>query len=199
MEIKKIVITGGPCGGKSSAFKWIKDAFENKGYTVLFIPETATEFITGGVAPWTCGTNLDYQKCQMELQITKERLFLRAAQSMKKDKILIVCDRGALDNKVYMNNHEFNEVLDFLNLDEYELIHNYDAIYHLVSAAKGAEAFYTIDNNTARTETIEEAALMDDKFINAWSKHPHLTIIDNSTDFENKMKRLIDAISNFIV
>ena len=72
MDITKIVITGGPCGGKSTAMAKIQNAFSEKGYTVLFVPETATEFITGGVAPWTCGTNAEYQKCQMLLQLEKE-------------------------------------------------------------------------------------------------------------------------------
>ena len=59
MEISKIVITGGPCAGKSTAMSWIQNAFTQLGYTVLFVPETATELITGGVAPWTCGTNAE--------------------------------------------------------------------------------------------------------------------------------------------
>lgn len=90
MNIIKIVITGGPCAGKSEAMPLIKHEFTKKGYTVLFIPETATELITGGVAPWTCGTNLDYQLVQVELQLEKERLFIQAAKTMKQDKFLIV-------------------------------------------------------------------------------------------------------------
>ncbi len=31
---------------------WIQSNFTKLGYTVLFVPETATELITGGVAPW---------------------------------------------------------------------------------------------------------------------------------------------------
>lgn len=51
MKISKIVITGGPCGGKSTALGRIKDRFTAKGYRVLFVSETATELISGGVAP----------------------------------------------------------------------------------------------------------------------------------------------------
>ena len=36
---------------------------------------------------------------------------------------------------------------------------------------------------------------MDDGFIEAWAAHHHLRIIDNSTDFEGKMNRLIREIS----
>ena len=51
MEITKIVLTGGPCAGKTTAMSRIQTHFTKMGYTVLFIPETATELITGGVAP----------------------------------------------------------------------------------------------------------------------------------------------------
>ena len=75
MKISKIVITGGPCAGKTTAMSWIQNVFSQMGYTVLFVPETATELISGGVAPWTCRTNADFQKCQFRLQLEKESVF----------------------------------------------------------------------------------------------------------------------------
>ncbi|MBE6683312.1 MAG: hypothetical protein E7595_04055 [Ruminococcaceae bacterium] len=198
MQITKIVITGGPCAGKSTAMSWIQNAFTQIGYTVLFVPETATELITGGVAPWTCGTNAEYQKCQMRLQIEKEKIFEQAARTMTADKILIVCDRGALDNKAYMTETEFAEVMSFIGSNEVALRDSYDAVFHLVTAAKGAEEFYTTANNTARTETVEEAAELDDKLISAWTGHPHLRVIDNTMSFDDKMRKLIEEIDSFL-
>lgn len=198
MTIKKIVITGGPCGGKSTALEWIKNAFSKQGYTVLFASETATDLITGGVAPWTCGTNAEYQCCQLSLQMEKERVFMRAAKSMPKEKILIVCDRGSLDNKAYMTAKEWVDVLQEKGLTEDEMLLDYDAVFHLVTAAKGAANCYTTANNAARKETVEEAAILDDKVIAAWEKHPHFRIIENSTDFQDKMRRLVDEIAKFL-
>jgi hypothetical protein len=108
---------------------------------------------------------------------------------MNSKKVLIVCDRGVLDNKAYMNSEKFSEVLRKLEKNEVELRDNYDAVFHLVTAAKGAEEFYTTANNSARTENLEEAAILDDKLISAWTGHPHLRVINNSFDFEGKMKR----------
>lgn len=198
MQITKIVITGGPCAGKTTAMSWIQSNFTKLGYTVLFVPETATELITGGVAPWTCGSNVDYQKCQMKLQLEKEKIFEQGAASMPVEKVLIVCDRGALDNKAYMTDFDFSCVMEAIGCNEVELRDNYDAVFHLVTAAKGAEKFYTTANNAARTETVEQAAALDDKLIAAWTGHPHLRIIDNATDFEDKLKRLIAEISSFL-
>ena len=198
MEIVKIVITGGPCGGKSTAMSRIMKEMEKIGYKVLFVPETASELIGGGVAPWTCGSNADFQKCLFTLQLTKEKVFESAAASMGCEKCLIVCDRGALDNKAYMTSEEFSEVLSSIGMKEVALRDNYDAVFHLVTAAKGAEKYYTLDNNQARTETPEQAREIDDNLIASWTGHPHLRVIDNSTDFEGKMQRLISEIAAFL-
>lgn len=196
-RVIKVVITGGPCGGKSTAIDRVKAEFESLDFRVLLVQETATQLISGGVAPWTCETNLDFQQLQMEMQIAKEDIFEQAATVMKEDRILIVCDRGLIDNKVYMRPEEFQAVMLRLGVNEVELRDNYDAVFHLVTAAKGAEKFYTTANNTARTETPEQARELDDKLIAAWTGHPHLRIIGNHTDFEGKLQRLIDEIKLF--
>lgn len=198
MELTKIVITGGPCAGKTTAMSWIQDHFTKMGYTVLFVPETATELITGGVAPWTCSCNAEYQKCQMQLQLAKEAVFEQGAATMSADKILMVCDRGMLDNKAYMAEADFAHVLDELGHNEIELRDTYDGVFHLVSAAKGAVEFYTTANNAARTETVEQAAAMDDNLIAAWTGHPHLRVIGNAGNFEDKMRRLIAEIASLL-
>lgn len=198
MSISKIVITGGPCAGKSTALDAVREAFVKKGYTVLIIAETATELISGGVAPWTCRSNLDYQMCQIKLQLEKEKIFEQAAQSMPAEKILILCDRGMLDNRAYMNDNEFSEAMQSIGADADGLMNDYDAVFHLVTAARGAEEFYTTQNNSARTENLEAAVKVDDNLIAAWSGHPHLRVIDNSQPFEEKIKRLIAEIEEFL-
>ena len=198
MQITKIVITGGPCAGKTTAMTWIQKEFEKKGYRVLFVPETATELITGGVAPWTCGSNLDYQKCQVKLQKDKEAIFEQAALTMDTDKVLIICDRGVLDNKAYMSQEEFDAVMRALDTNEVAERDQYDAVIHMVTAANGALEAYTLSNNAARTETPEQAIALDNKLIAAWTGHPHLRVVDNSTSFEDKLRRVLAEISAFL-
>lgn len=198
-QITKIAITGGPCAGKSTALSWINEEFTKKGYKVLFIPETATELITGGVAPWTCETDIDFQTAILKLQLAKEEIFEEVAQHLyDAQKVLIVCDIGTLDGKAYIEKHNFDKILNNLHLTETQLKDSYDAVFHLVTAAKGASEFYTLANNSARTETIEEAIANDDKIISAWTGHSHFRVIDNSTDFKKKMQRFVTEISNFL-
>ena len=198
MEIIKIVITGGPCAGKTEAMNLIKDTFSKRGYVVLFVPETATELITGGVCPWTTGTNLDYQICQCKLQAYKENIFLEAINTMPQDKFLLVCDRGMFDNRAYMTEEEFKICLEKLNTTEEEVNKSYDAIFHLETAAKGLEQYYTLENNVARYETVDEAAALDDRLLKAWENHPNHIIIRNNELFNVKMNQLIGEISKFL-
>ena len=198
-EITKIVITGGPCGGKTTALERIRSVFSQKGYTVIFIPETATELILGGIAPWTTNTNQNFQHCLLMLKCEKEKYFTWGAERLKEgDKLLLVCDRGAMDNKAYTYNDEFSNILTLMDTTEEALLSRYDAVFHLVTAANGAEQFYTLSNNNARYETIAEAIALDDRLINAWQNHPNHFIIDNSTDFDTKLNCLIDKISDFL-
>ena len=197
-KITKIVITGGPCAGKTTAMSWIQNAFTKMGYAVLFVDETATQLITGGAAPWLSTSNRDFQWQLLQLQQAKERAFTEIGRTMKENKILIVCDRAAMDNCAYMTDEEFGWVMQQMQTNKVALRDQYDAVFHLVTAAKGAEKYYTLANNQARTETVAEASALDDKLIAAWTGHPHFRVIDNSTGFEEKMMRLIREITAFL-
>ena len=195
--IYKIVITGGPCGGKTSSLRRIKNAFEKKGYLVLSVDETATQLFNCGAELYKCSKKKkeEYQYQLAKLMFAKEDAIYGIAQTLKKKKILIVCDRGALDNQVYIEKKAFNELLDKLHTTEAKLLDRYDAVFHLVTAANGAEEHYGTQGNEKRSESAEEAIVLDTKLIGAWNGHPHIRIIDNKTDFDQKMRILIHEIA----
>ena len=196
-QITKIVITGGPCAGKSTALSKLEKHFSGLGYRVIFVNEAATELIQNGIKP-QIGKNTDFQNIILRTQRNKEQLYREWVSRLGDDKVLLVCDRGALDNKAYMTEDEFSLVLSELQASEIELRDNYDAVFHLITAANGAEKFYTTANNQARTESIPKAIELDNKLIAAWTGNPHLRVIDNSMDFEVKMQRLVAEIAGFL-
>ncbi len=199
MRVEKIVITGGPCTGKTTAMGRIKKEFTEQGYNVIFIPESATELMTNGVTPRSLNSIYEFQKQLLKLQIRKETRYTADVKNMSElEKVLIVCDRGVIDNKAYLKDAEFEQMLNELNLDETELRERYDAVFHLETVAKGAEEYYTLSNNVTRMETAEEAVKIDDRLICAWDEHPYFRVIDNSSDFEGKMKELISKINEFL-
>ena len=85
-----------------------------------------------------------------------------------------------------------------MDTTEAALRDRYDAVSHLVTAAKGAMGAYTTANNAARYETPEGAVDVDNRIIAAWTGHPHLRIIDNSSAFEEKLERLLHEILSFL-
>lgn len=193
-KVSKIVITGGPCAGKTTGMNKIESAFTKRGYKVVFIPETATDLINSGVQPWSF-TRDEFQVALTKYQLIKEKLYEETAKKSNFDKILLVCDRGVIDGKAFTKPELYKKIIQDTGFSEIELRDSYDAVFHMLTAAKGAEEFYTLENNAARTETAEQAREADDKLIQAWAGHPHFRIIDNSTGFEEKMNRLIAEIA----
>src|SRR5262249_26017448 len=57
---------------------------------------------------------------------------------------------------------------------------------------------YTTANNAARTETPEQARALDERTRNAWVGHPRLHLVDNSTSFEDKVRRVVDIACGVI-
>lgn len=70
----------------------------------------------------------------------------------------------------------------------------YNQIVHMVSAANGAEEFYSTEEHACRSEGVGMARELDYKAAAAWVGHPYFDVIDNSTDFETKMNRMIESV-----
>jgi CYTH domain-containing protein/thymidylate kinase len=198
MKITKIVITGGPCAGKTTGLSYLEQELSKIGYKVVFLNETATELILNGLSRGAFNSNLEFEKNIINLQLEKEKLYYEYCKNLPFENVLLVCDRGVMDCKSYMTGEEFSQALKELNLEEVQLRDNYDAVFHLMTVAKGAPEHYSTANNQARFETLEEAIMADDRTINAWTGHPQLRVIDNSTTFENKMKKLVKEICSFL-
>ncbi len=199
MIVKKIVLTGGPCAGKSKSINSIKNHFEKLGYNVIIINESATELINSGIKPF--GENkidpFEFQKIIFDYQLMKENILGNSVFDNTKDTI-VIHDRGIMDNKAYLTELDFNRLLHDKNMQEIFLLERYDAITHLVTAANGAEQFYTLSNNNARTETIEEARALDLKTQFAWLGHDYLDIVTNDVDFDYKIAQTLNIIENML-
>ena len=83
-RIFRLVLTGGPCGGKSSALSVIKASLETKGYDVYSAPEVPTIMISGGCAyPGNDGglKLLAFETAIIKLQLQLEDSFSVVAAS----------------------------------------------------------------------------------------------------------------------
>lgn len=204
-EIKRIVLTGGPCAGKTTALVRVIEHFSSRGYKVFTVPEVPTMFTQSGMNYLTTNKEFFYEgeKATLEIQLALEDKFLRMAKACNEPAVL-VCDRGTMDISAYMNPDLWEQLCKDVGYTTQQLRDDrYDAVLHLVSAADGAEQFYTTSNNASRNEAADEkglaiARMLDKKVIEAWAGHSHLRVINNQDDFNRKLNRVLKEISNVL-
>lgn len=198
-KITKIVLTGGPCAGKTTALSFLRENLIKEGFGAVIVPETSTELFSSGISPSKMNSILDFHQTQLDIQLAKELHFQKACENFKNfDHIVMICDRGIIDAKVYLGDENFKTLMKNNNMTESEVLNRYDAVFKLVSTANGAREYYTLENNKVRKESADEARVLDDKITEVWNVHPNFTEIDNSTDFEQKLERLLTKILTFL-
>jgi CYTH domain-containing protein len=182
----------------------ITEYFSGFGYKVFNVPEVPTIYSTAGWNYLTPNRNLYYQgeRAILETQLAFEDQFMRLAEVCTKP-VLIVCDRGTMDISAYIAPKEWDEITAMAGTSTNALLERYDAVLHLVSAADGAEQYYTTATNATRYEQANEEGLriareLDKKVIRAWTGHPHLRVINNHDDFQNKLNRVLNEISKVV-
>ena len=202
----KICLTGGPCGGKSNSMSFLTHMLEERGYRVFIVPETATELILNGIVPGSEISIENFQEFVLDKQLAKENLYNRLVDYVDPAKIVIFYDRGILDNCAYIERDVFMKMLERRGMDIADVYARYDAVLHLVTAADGAEKYYqwndpnsaSTGNNAARSESPAEARAKDKKTMECWIGHPHLRVFDNSTDFNTKIKRVVEEVFSLL-
>ena len=199
--VHRIVLTGGPCGGKSTALSQITDRLQGFGFDVYCVPEAATLMFGGGgvrISGVSSSQCIAIQSELMRVMMAMEDSFTRLAHATGRRSI-IVCDRGAMDPSAYLPTEGWSALLNENGWSPVALRdRRYEAVIHLVTAADGAEASYTKANNPTRTETPSEARVLDKKLRDAWIGHPHLRVVDNSTDFTVKIQRVVAAVCQVV-
>jgi len=185
----KIVITGGPCAGKTTLMGLLAAAFVGRGREVMLVNECATELLAQGITPDSCGSVLGFQRHVFDLQLEKEDRLV----GMSSDAVVLL-DRGLMDNAGYLPDDELDMLLSERGMTRADAYARYDAVVHLVTAAIGAEKFFSHETNEHRLEGIEEAVRVVEAVRAGWAGHPNLQVIDNEGTFEDKLNRAIAAV-----
>eukprot|EP00729_Bicosta_minor_P008819 gene8819-10922_t len=197
----KVVLTGGPCGGKSSSLAHITKAMASKGVAVYSVPEIPTILITGGCAyPGLEGGDqlFHFETAILQAQLQLESSFEMVAKSTGKPSILLM-DRALMDVAAYLPEAQWKDIVGRNGWTEEQFTGRYDLVLHLVTAADGAEEFYTTANNSARTETVAEAVVLDKKVRSCWDAHSNRVVVPNAEGgFEAKMAAATAAVEALV-
>ncbi|MBK1830773.1 AAA family ATPase [Verrucomicrobiaceae bacterium R5-34] len=173
----RIVLTGGPGGGKTTA----ADLFRREiGEDVVIVPEAATMMFTGGLP------RIDNAHAVQSAQraIYHVQRNLEDIQSAQYPDRILLCDRGSIDGAAYWpgDTDSFFEDLGS-SLDE-ELA-RYDGVIFFESAAVGGLDIE--GGNPTRRESINEAAKLDKKLYQLWSQHPNFITVHHNQSFFQKI------------
>jgi len=197
-KIWKLVLTGGPCGGKTTGQARLSTFFENLGWKVYRVPETSNVLLPGGVnfAELSPQAAENFQENLLKTMLQIETAFFDLAEQSNKN-CLIICDRGAMDASAFISRDQWEHILAKNGLDEVEIRDNrYNQVIHMVTAAKGAEEFYSIEDHPSRSEGVELARHLDTRAAEAWVGHPYVDLVDNSNDnFDAKINSLISKVA----
>lgn len=199
-SIQRIVLTGGPCAGKSTALDRLGAWLHACGVQVYRVPEASTLLLRGGIH--VAGAPLEhmvaFQRGIVRVQLALEDAFLDFARTQQRHAVLL-CDRGVIDGAAYLPAEAWGRIIGATGSTEAQLRDDrYDAVLHLVTTALGAESHYDTHTNAVRYETLEEARAVDLRLRQAWSGHPRHYIIDNSAEFETKLHRVLQAVCEIV-
>ncbi|MBE6450273.1 MAG: hypothetical protein E7013_06315 [Alphaproteobacteria bacterium] len=152
-SITQIVITGGPCAGKTSCLSTLGKRLAAKGYKAITISETATDMFMSGIKN-TEISHPEFEKMVIEYQIAKEKIALKAALNFPE--VVILYDRGIPDTRAYMSETDYKQGLKENNLNEFQALNRYDAVDH----QKNNRGFqnsqdYQKENNPEKTKRLK--------------------------------------------
>jgi hypothetical protein len=187
-QIKKIALTGGPGGGKSTAAELFK--LEYKDFISL-VPEVATLLFRGGYPRVDSPDVVEsIQKSifsvQNNIEDTYATLFAHHT---------LLCDRGTVDGGAYWPRgaDDFYKTMGTTLKAE---LARYDAVIFFETAAAGGLA---IDlGNPVRNEDQRKAIEIDMKLNALWSQHPNFVYVKNEPSFLKKILAGIRAMDELV-
>jgi predicted ATPase len=184
----RIVVTGGPGGGKTTA----ADLFRRElGDRVVVVPEAATIIFSGG---FPRSTDPDARRAAQSAIYHVQRN-IEDVQSARFPGRILLCDRGTLDGAAYWPGEPEAFFRHMGTSYEAELA-RYDAVVFFESAAVAGMSIE--GGNAVRNETLEQALALDRRLRQIWSRHPRFTLIANSPSFFKKLTFGLAAIQSYV-
>lgn len=185
----KIVVTGGPGGGKTTALDLFKRELVQK--KLAIVPEAATSIFQSGVErDKRAEVIVDIQKMIYDYQVNLEAIY----EKQKKEHVLL-CDRGTLDGLAYWPG-DGDSFFEKVCSSYHEELLRYDAVIFFETAACSGGDITT--NNIYRNETNLQAIELDRKLREVWSAHPNFYVVASRDSFMQKINEGIDILKHVV-
>ena len=173
----RIVLTGGPGGGKTTA----ADLFRREiGERVVIVPESATLLFSGGFPRSSEGPGI----LAAQHAIFHVQRNLEDVQSARYPDRILLCDRGTVDGAAYWPGAP-DEFFATLGTTLERELARYDGVIFFESAAVGGMGIE--GGNPVRNESLEQSALLDGKLRKLWANHPRFVLVRHHVSFFKKI------------
>ena len=184
----RIVLTGGPGGGKTTA----ADMFRREiGERIVVVPEAATMIFSGGFPRY----QEEHAIHAVQRAIYHVQRNLEDVQAAKYPDRILLCDRGTIDGAAYWP----GEPESFYAAMETELeteLSRYDGVIFFESAAVGGMGIE--GGNPARRESNAEAAELDAKLRTIWSQHQRFKVVHHNPSFLKKISLGVSIMEEMV-
>lgn len=185
----RIVLTGGPGGGKTTA----ADLFRREiGDGVVVVPEAATILFQGGFPR----SPEHHAARSAQTAIFHVQRHLEDVQAALFPGRTLLCDRGTLDGAAYWPGKPEEYFATVGTTLEAELA-RYDAVIFFETAARGGASIE--GGNPMRTENAREAVRLDQRLREIWSKHPRFILVPHNRSFFTKITFGLAALQGMVV
>lgn len=179
--MKKIVITGAPCTGKTEFIQWMCLNYNN----VYRMPEVASILKEMGFPFNSFEDRMNFQYKVYNLQRSLEKW---TEENCIEDAI-VICDRGTLDVFAYC---ELSKMINIAVQEEYK---RYDVVLHF-RCATTLDAYEKYRyGNSLRDEDFDRVLELDNKLENLWKCHSVYHEVAWTTDKNEKYKRALEILS----
>jgi predicted ATPase len=184
----RIVLTGGPGGGKTTA----ADLYRREiGDSVVIVPEAATILYLGG---FPRAGDIEVRKATQRA-IYHVQTNLEDAQAAHFRSRVLLCDRGTIDGAAYWPGPP-DEFFSHLGTTIEAELFRYDAVIFFETAAVGGIAIE--GGNPARTESNDEAVRLDATLRSMWSKHPNFVFVPHDPSFIKKVNTGLEEVARIV-
>lgn len=181
---KFIVLTGGPGAGKTAVMEAARQIFAQQRVSIL--PEAASVVYSGGFPRHA--TAVSIRAAQRAIAAVQHEL--EAFTFEEGSTSLALCDRGIVDGAAYWPEgaESFYEAIGWPRESVYA---RYDTVIHLRTPT--LQLGYN-NSNPMRTESPEQAAILDARIEKVWAGHPNRFIVPATETFTEKLEHVTDLI-----
>lgn len=185
---RRIVLTGGPGGGKTTAADLLR---RELGKRVVIVPEAATILFAGG---FPRSQQWDANRAAQSAIYHVQRNLEDVQSALYPERVLL-CDRGTVDGAAYWNDGEdsfFHALGTSLDAE----LSRYDAVVFFETAAVAGLSIE--GGNPVRCESLTQAVELDARLRALWSQHPCFTLVPHASSFLRKINGALEVLERLV-